>query len=71
MVGGYGFGPLANANMTFSQWIGIAIGEIYGLLFNDRLPLWRCRRNGGIWWPEFRLYPLLGPSVILLPVSAS
>ncbi|KAK5111947.1 hypothetical protein LTR85_011694 [Meristemomyces frigidus] len=68
-IGGYGLSPLANANITFSQWIGLAVAEVYGLLFNDRLPLWRCRRNGGIWRPKFRLYPILLPNIMILPVA--
>jgi hypothetical protein len=68
-AGGYGFGPLANANVTLAQWVGIVIAEMYNMLFGDRLPLWRCRRNGGIWKPEFRLYPLLVPNLILLPAA--
>jgi hypothetical protein len=55
--------------MTYAQWVGIAISEVYGLLLNDRLPLWRCRANGGVWHPEYRLYPLLLPALIFVPVG--
>ena len=65
--GGYGFSPLGYANVTLAQWIGVLIAETYGLLFADRLPLWRCKRNGGIWRPEHRLYPLLLPCLFILP----
>ncbi|KAF2772978.1 MFS general substrate transporter [Teratosphaeria nubilosa] len=67
--GGYGFSPLANANLTFAAWIGIALAETYNLVCGDRLPLWRCRRSGGLWQPEYRLYPLLVPNFILLPIA--
>ena len=66
---GYGFSPLGYANITLSQWVGVVVAQTCGLLFNDRLPLWRCRRNGGIWRPEFRLYPLLVPCLIVLPAG--
>ena len=67
--GGYGFTPLGYANLTLAQWVGVAFAEVYNLSLQDRLPLWRCRRNGGIWRPEYRLYPLLFPPLILLPTG--
>ena len=67
--GGYGFSPFGYSNVMLAQWIGVAFAETYALLFGDRLPLWRCRRNGGIWRPEFRLYPLLLPCLIILPTG--
>jgi hypothetical protein len=65
--GGYGFTPLGYANLTLAQWVGVVFAQAYGLFCNDRLPLWRCRRNGGIWRPEYRLFPLLLPPMVLLP----
>lgn len=67
--GGYGFSPLGYANLTLAQWVGVVIAEAYGLSCNDKIPLWRCRRNGGIWKPEYRLFPLLLPPMILLPTA--
>lgn len=67
--GGYGFSPLGYANLTLAQWLGVVIAEAYGLSCNDKIPLWRCRRNGGIWKPEYRLFPLLLPPMILLPTA--
>ncbi|KAK4496189.1 hypothetical protein PRZ48_012169 [Zasmidium cellare] len=67
--GGYGFTPTANASFSFVTWISAAFGQLYGLLCNDRIPLWRCRRNGGVWKPEFRLWPALLPHVFLLPIG--
>ncbi len=67
--GGYGFSPLENATFTFSQWIALLTAELYGVLFNDRVPLWLCRRRGGRWKPEYRLYPLLLPPAVILPVG--
>lgn len=67
--GGYGFTPTANACFSFVTWITVLLGELYGLLFNDRIPLWRCRRHNGIWKPEYRLWPTLLPTLFLLPVG--
>ena len=68
-VGGYGFSPLQYAAFTFSAWVGTICAEIYGVLLNDRLPLWMCRRRGGNWKPEYRLYPSLIPHAIVLPIG--
>ena len=67
--GGYGFSPLQYAAFTFSAWIGVICAEIYGVLLNDRLPLWMCRRQGGNWKPEYRLYPSLIPQAVMLPIA--
>lgn len=62
--GGYGFSPGQNAAMTFTAWVAVVLAQIYGLLVNDRVPLFICKRRGGIWHPEFRLYPLLFPMLM-------
>lgn len=38
--GGYGFTALQNAAFTFSAWFGTVVGQIYGILVNDLIPLW-------------------------------
>ncbi|ESZ92443.1 hypothetical protein SBOR_7160 [Sclerotinia borealis F-4128] len=38
-------------------------------LGGDRLPLWICSRNHGIWKPEYRLYPLILPALISNPIG--
>ena len=43
--------------------------QIYGFFANDRLPMWFCRRNGGIWQPEYRLHSLWLPALIVLPIA--
>jgi hypothetical protein len=68
-VGGYAFTPIQNAEFTFCQWIAFICAETYGLLLNDRVPLWICKRRGGIWKPEYRLIPLLIPPAIALPTG--
>ena len=67
--GGYGFTPQQNAELTFAAWIGLFLAQIYGHYVNDRLPLWLCRRRGGLWQPEYRLHALWLPSLILLPIG--
>lgn len=57
-AGGYGFTPQQNAFFSFTIWMGIAVAQLYGLVVNDRLPLWICKRWGGLWHPKYRLYPL-------------
>lgn len=69
IAGGYGFTPQQNAYFSFVNWISTAVAQLYGFLLNDRIPLWRCRKSGGIWRPEFRLYPLLIVPMIFSPVA--
>jgi hypothetical protein len=59
--GGYGFSPLATANFYFSAWIGALVGVAYGILLNDRLPIWLKKRNGGVWKGEYLLSPSILP----------
>lgn len=66
--GGYGFTPTQNALFYFGIWLGLFLSYIYGILANDRVPLWTCRRNGGLWKPEYRLFPLLVVPAILYPI---
>ncbi|SLM41418.1 Major facilitator superfamily domain, general substrate transporter [Lasallia pustulata] len=63
--GGYGFSPLQTAAFSFSLWFGVILAQVYGALINDRLPLWICRRRGGIWKPEYRLHCLWVPAVLV------
>ena len=69
VAGGYGFTPKQNAYFTFVHILSTMVGQIYGLLFNDSVPLWRCKRAGGVWKPEYRLYPLLFVPMTLSPVA--
>ncbi|KAJ9615692.1 hypothetical protein H2200_001768 [Cladophialophora chaetospira] len=68
-LGGYGFSPSQNASFVFTQWVSLAVAEVYGFLLNDRVALWLCRRRGGSWKPEYRLLPVLIPPMIALPVG--
>lgn len=68
--GGYAFTPTQNALFTFNSWVAIVFAAVYDAAFNDRVPLWTCKRfGGGVWKPEYRLYPLLVPQLVLLPVG--
>lgn len=66
---GYAFTPQQNAEFSFVNFVSTGVGQLYGYLLNDRAPLWRCKRNGGVWRPELRLYPLLFVPMILSPLA--
>ena len=60
---------LTQPTVLFSLWFGIIAAQLYGYFTNDRIPLWICRRNGGIWQPEYRLHTLWLPGLIILPIA--
>lgn len=64
-AGGYGFSPLQLAFFTLTAWIGIIAAQIYGYLFNDKIPLWVARHRGGTWHTEYRLANTILPCIIL------
>ena len=49
--------------------VGVLAAQVCGHLSNNSIPLWKCRRNGGIWEPEFRLYTLWFPGFGVLPMA--
>ena len=49
--------------------VGIVAAQVYGYYTNDRIPLWVCRRNGGIWQLEYHLHTLGLPGFVILPVA--
>lgn len=68
--GGYGFTPLQNAYFSFSGWLSFIAAQLMGLACNDRVPLFMCRHFGkGIWKAEYRLFPLILPALVLVPLS--
>uniref|UniRef100_A0A093V926 Putative MFS-type transporter n=1 Tax=Talaromyces marneffei PM1 TaxID=1077442 RepID=A0A093V926_TALMA len=67
-VGGYGFSSLQTAFFTMTAWVGMIAAQIYGYLFNDKIPLWVARTRGGTWKTEYRLANTILPS-ILLPIA--
>ncbi|OBT72623.1 hypothetical protein VF21_08371 [Pseudogymnoascus sp. 05NY08] len=67
-AGGYGFSALQLAFFTMTAWAGIISAQLYGYLFNDRVPLAVTRRFGGIWRLEYRLANTMLPGS-LLPIG--
>ena len=65
----YGFTPQQNAAFLFSFWIGVLVAQLYGILLNDRIPLYIARRHEGSWSPEYRLYPLWVPGFVTMPIG--
>lgn len=55
--------------VLFCLWFGILAAQFYGHFANDRIPLWICRRNDGIWQPEYRLHTLWLPGLVVLPIA--
>lgn len=55
--------------VLFCLWFGIAFAQLYGYWANDGIPLWVCRRKGGIWQPEYRLHALWIPCFVVLPIA--
>lgn len=68
-LGGYGFTVHQNALFSFVHWIGITFSLLYGHFFSDRLPLYLCARNAGVWKPEFRLHALWIPAFFANPIG--
>lgn len=55
--------------VSLFHWVGIVLALIYGQLISDRLPLWLCGCNDGIWKPEYRLHALWIPALIFNPIG--
>ncbi|KAH8201056.1 hypothetical protein TruAng_004752 [Truncatella angustata] len=68
-IGGYGFTVLENAAFTTVHWMTLIVSQLYGHLLSDRIPMWLCARNNGIWKPEFRLHALWIPNFVLTPIG--
>lgn len=67
-AGGYGFSPLQLAFFTMTAWVGIIGAQVYGYMFNDKIPLLVARHRRGKWHPEYRLANTVLPG-ILLPIG--
>ena len=65
---GYGFTPQQNSAFLFALWIGTIGGQIYCFFLNDRVPLKISARTGE-WHPEYRLYTLIVPGLIVMPIG--
>lgn len=61
----YNFDTAAVGYMTLGPFVGNIFGSLYGGPLADRAVLWLARRNGGLFEPEMRLYPLFLPVVTM------
>ena len=55
--------------MSISGWIGILAAFVYTQVVSDRVPMWICRKHGGIWKNEYRLQCMWFPGLIVLPIG--
>ncbi|KND87054.1 putative MFS-type transporter [Tolypocladium ophioglossoides CBS 100239] len=61
----YNFDVAAVGYMFAGPCVGTVFGSLYGGYFVDRAVVWLARRNGGLFEPEMRLYPLPLPSFVM------
>lgn len=55
--------------VSFAEWAGLFAAQAFGSFFNDKFPLWICKRYyRGIWAPELRLHCLWIP-IAILPIG--
>ncbi|KAJ5093761.1 major facilitator superfamily domain-containing protein [Penicillium angulare] len=69
IAGGYGFEPQQNAAFSFALWIGVICAQVWGSIFNDRIPMKLAKKAGGLWKPEYRLHSLWIPSTFFMPIG--
>ncbi|KPI45398.1 putative MFS-type transporter [Cyphellophora attinorum] len=62
----YNFSPIGVGNMNIAPGIGAILGSIFGGPFSDYLIIRIARRRGGIYEPEYRLYPFLLPGACMV-----
>lgn len=60
----YNFNPAQVGFMYTGPTIGAVFGFLYGGIFVDWATVRLARRNGGIFEPEMRLYPMVVPALI-------
>lgn len=61
----YNFTTAGIGYMTLGPFVGNIFGSIYGGPLSDWVIVRLARRNGGIFEPEMRLYPLVVPTVVM------
>lgn len=64
----YNFSAAGVGLMNLPPFIGSVLGTFFGGYLNDKSILWLCRRNGGIYEPEMRLWLAL-PSAVIIPAG--
>ena len=55
--------------VSLSGCIGILGAFVYTQLVSDRVPIWLCRKYGGVWKNEYRLQCMWLPGLIVLPIG--
>lgn len=60
----YNFSTNAIGLVFLAPFLGCAIGCVFAGVFSDKIALWKSRRNGGIFEPEFRLWMALVPFIL-------
>lgn len=66
---GWGFNIQQTASFSFSIWFGMLAAQLYGVCFNDSIPLKIAAQRGGFWRQEYRLHSLWFPCLIVLPIG--
>ena len=73
---GYGYNARQTGLFYIALWLGMLCGQLYGLVVNDRIPLFLWRRtkaatvgNVAPWLPEYRLHTAWLPGLVFLPVG--
>ena len=57
------------AIVSISGWVGVLGAFVYTQLVSDRLPIWICKRRGGVWKNEYRLQCMWLPGLVVLPIG--
>ena len=60
---------LDSVQVSISGWIGILVAFVYTQLVSDRIPMWICKKHGGLWKNEYRLQCMWFPGLIVLPIG--
>lgn len=74
---GYSYNARQTGLFYISLWLGMLCGQFYGLVVNDRIPLFLWRRAKAaapadkvvLWRPEYRLHTAWVPGLVFLPVG--
>ncbi|KAM4065424.1 major facilitator superfamily protein [Hirsutella rhossiliensis] len=59
----YNFNPQQLGYLFVASFVGSLFGNLYGGYFVDWIVVWLTKRNGGLYEPEMRLYPLPLPAL--------
>ncbi|TVY24294.1 putative MFS-type transporter protein [Lachnellula hyalina] len=60
----YNFSTESIGVLFIAPFIGCLVGCVFAGTLGDKIALWKARRNGGIFEPEFRLWLALVPFII-------